>query len=86
MCLGVPGKIIEVYETNELKMGKIDFGGVIRESCLEYVPEANVGEYVIVHVGFAISLLSEKEANETLELLREIINIEEEIGPEVEAS
>ncbi len=86
MCLGVPGKIIEVYETNELKMGKIDFGGVIRESCLEYVPDAKVGEYVIVHVGFAISLLSEEEANETLELLREIINIEEEIGPEVEAS
>jgi hydrogenase expression/formation protein HypC len=86
MCLGVPGKIIEVYESNELKMGKIDFGGVIRESCLEYVPDANVGEYVIVHVGFAISLLSEEEANETLELLREIINIEEEIGPEVEAS
>ncbi|MFA9404692.1 MAG: HypC/HybG/HupF family hydrogenase formation chaperone [Anaerolineales bacterium] len=86
MCLGVPGKIIEVYESNELKMGKIDFGGVIRESCLEYVPDANVGEYVIVHVGFAISLLSEEEANETLELLREIINIEEEIGPEVETS
>ena len=86
MCLGVPGKIIEVYESNELKMGKIDFGGVIRESCLEYVPDAKVGEYVIVHVGFAISLLSEEEANETLELLREIINIEEEIGPEVEAS
>jgi len=86
MCLGVPGKIIEVYESNELKMGKIDFGGVVRESCLEYVPDANVGEYVIVHVGFAISLLSEEEANETLELLREIINIEEEIGPEVEAS
>ncbi len=86
MCLGVPGKIVEVYESNELKMGKIDFGGVIRESCLEYVPDANVGEYVIVHVGFAISLLSEEEANETLELLREIINIEEEIGPEVEAS
>jgi hydrogenase expression/formation protein HypC len=86
MCLGVPGKIIEVYESNELKMGKIDFGGVVRESCLEYVPDANVGEYVIVHVGFAISLLSEEEAHETLELLREIINIEEEIGPEVEAS
>ena len=86
MCLGVPGKIIEVYESNELKIGKIDFGGVIRESCLEYVLDANVGEYVIVHVGFAISLLSEEEAHETLELLREIINIEEEIGPEVEAS
>ena len=86
MCLGVPGRIIEVYESNDLKMGKIDFGGVVRESCLEYVPNANVGEYVIVHVGFAISLLSEEEAQETLELLREIINIEEEIGPEVEAS
>ena len=82
MCLGVPGKIIETYETNGLKMGKIDFGGVTREACLEYVPDAQVGEYTIIHVGFAISQLSEEEAQETLDLLREIANVEEELGIE----
>ena len=82
MCLGVPGKIVETYETNGLKMGKIDFGGVTREACLEYVPDAQVGEYTIIHVGFAISQLSEEEAQETLDLLREIANVEEELGIE----
>lgn len=84
MCLGVPGKITETYETNDLKMGKVDFGGVVREACLEYVPDAAVGEYVIVHVGFAISQLSEKEAQETLDMLREIVNIGEELGESAE--
>jgi hydrogenase expression/formation protein HypC len=82
MCLGVPGKIVETYEANGLKMGKIDFGGVTREACLEYVPEAQIGEYTVIHVGFAISLLSEEEAQETLQLLREIANVEEELGIE----
>ncbi|MCK5054740.1 MAG: HypC/HybG/HupF family hydrogenase formation chaperone [Anaerolineales bacterium] len=82
MCLGVPGKIKETYEANGLKMGKVDFGGVKREVCLEYVPETEVGQYVIVHVGFAISQMSEEEAEETLALLRQIIDIEEEVGPE----
>ncbi len=82
MCLGVPGKIVETYEANGLKMGKIDFGGVTREACLEYVPEAQIGEYTVIHVGFAISLLSEQEAQETLQLLREIANVEEELGIE----
>ncbi len=82
MCLGVPGKIIEMYETGDLKMGKIDFGGVTREACLDFVPEANLGDYTVIHVGFAISLLSEQEAQETLDLIREIINIEEELGIE----
>lgn len=82
MCLGVPGKIVETYETNGLKMGKIDFGGVTREACLEYVPDAQVGEYTVIHVGFAISQLSEEEAQDTLELLREIANVEEELGIE----
>ncbi|MBN8657890.1 MAG: HypC/HybG/HupF family hydrogenase formation chaperone, partial [Anaerolineae bacterium] len=59
MCLGVPGKIIDVYESNGLQMAKVDFGGIFREACLSYVPEAKVGEYCIIHVGFAISLLSE---------------------------
>jgi hydrogenase expression/formation protein HypC len=72
MCLGVPGKIVEIYTKDNLRMGRIDFGGVIREACLEYVPETEVGDYVVVHVGFAISRLSEEEAMETLELLREI--------------
>lgn len=80
MCLGVPGKIIEIYEKNGLKMAKVDFGGIFREACLDYVPQAQVGEYCVIHVGFAISLLSEAEAQETLDLLRQISNIEEELG------
>lgn len=78
MCLGVPGKIVEIYETDGLRMGKVDFGGVARETCLEYVPEAQLGQYVVIHVGFAISLLSEEEAQQTLELLQEIVNLDEE--------
>jgi hydrogenase expression/formation protein HypC len=64
-------------------MARVDFGGIFREACLDYVPEARVGDYCVIHVGFAISLLSEKEALETLELLKQISNIEDEIGPEV---
>lgn len=81
MCLGVPGKIVEIYEKAGLKMAKVDFGGVYREACLDYVPEAQVGEYCIIHVGFAISLLSDKEARETLDLFDEIARIEQEVGP-----
>jgi hydrogenase expression/formation protein HypC len=80
MCLGVPGKIIEIYMADTLRMGQIDFGGVKREACLEYVPEAKVGEYVVVHVGFAISRLSEEEAQETLKMLREISAFDEELS------
>ncbi len=72
MCLGVPGKITEVYESNGLLMGKIDFGGVTREACLAYVPEARIGDYAMIHVGFALNLLSEAEAQESLELLRQV--------------
>jgi hydrogenase expression/formation protein HypC len=79
MCLGVPGKIIEIYEANGLTMGKIDFGGVTREACLAYVPEARVGDYTIIHVGFALHLISEQEAQETLELIREIAE-QENVG------
>lgn len=73
MCLGVPGKIIEIYQKEGLRMATVDFSGVKREACLEHVPEAQVGEYAIIHVGFAISLLSEEEAQETLDLLRQVI-------------
>jgi len=82
MCLGVPGKIIKTYEDNGLQMAKVDFGGVVREACLSYVPEAQVGEYCIIHVGFAISLLSEIEAMETLDLLKQMGNLEEELASE----
>ena len=82
MCLGVPGKIVDVYESKGLQMAKVDFGGIFREACLSYVPEAKVGEYCIIHVGFAISLLSEKDAMETLELLRQMGSLEEELGKE----
>jgi len=80
MCLGIPGKIVEIYSIDGLQMGKIDFGGVIREACLAYVPEAKVGDYTLIHVGFAISLLKEEEAKESLELIKEIADIEDEIG------
>jgi len=73
MCLAVPGKIIEIYEKQELKMAKMDFSGVTREACIEHVPEAKVGDYAIIHVGFAISLLSEEEALESIDLIREIV-------------
>jgi hydrogenase expression/formation protein HypC len=80
MCLGIPGKIVEKYAKGGLQMAKVDFGGVFREACLTYVPEAKLGEYCIIHVGFAISLLSEPQAQETLDLLRQIGNLEEELG------
>ncbi len=82
MCLAVPARIEEIYPKDGLKMAKVDFGGVTREVCLDYVPEAKVGEFCIVHVGFAISLLSEQEAQETLTMLKDIASLEEELGPE----
>jgi hydrogenase expression/formation protein HypC len=81
MCLGVPAKIVEVYESNGLAMGKVDFGGVTQEVCLAYVPEARVGQYAVIHVGFAINLLDEEEALATLELLKQIGEYEPESKP-----
>ena len=81
MCLGVPGKIIDIYEKSGLQMAKVDFGaGVTRECCLAYIPEAKVGDYTVIHVGFALNILDEKEALETLDLFRQI----EEVGQELE--
>jgi hydrogenase expression/formation protein HypC len=78
MCLAIPGKILEIYETNGLLMGTIDFGGVTREVCLSYVPEAKVGDYTIIHVGFALNLIDEKEALQTLTFLEEISKLDAE--------
>jgi hydrogenase expression/formation protein HypC len=80
MCLGVPGKVLEVYDQNGMRMAQVDFGGVRREVCLAYVPEVEVGDYAIVHVGFAISRLDEAEAMATLALLQELGAFEEELG------
>jgi hydrogenase expression/formation protein HypC len=72
MCLGVPGKIVELFEQSDLPMGKVEFGGIRKEVCLAYTPEAQVGDYVLVHVGFAISRIDEHEAQETLDLLNQL--------------
>ena len=69
MCLALPGKILSISHDAELPMGEIDFSGVKKQVCLVYTPEAQIGDYVIVHVGFAISILNEKRAQDTLELL-----------------
>ena len=85
MCLGVPGKVIEVTEIGGIRMGKIDFAGIVKEACLAYVPEVEVGDYTIIHVGFAISKLDEKSAQEPLALFREMGMLEEELGESIES-
>jgi hydrogenase expression/formation protein HypC len=72
MCLAVPGKILEIYEQDGLRMGKLEFGGTIRKACLQYVPEAQVNHYALVHVGFALATIEEDEAERQLALLRAI--------------
>ncbi len=72
MCLGIPGKILSVYDDHGTKMAKLDFGGVTREACIEVIPEAKPGDWTIVHAGFALNLLSEAEARETLDILEEM--------------
>ena len=72
MCLGIPGKILDTHENGSLIMGRIDYGGVVKDACLAYVPDAKPGDYVLVHAGFALNVLSPDEAEETLKLFREI--------------
>jgi hydrogenase expression/formation protein HypC len=74
MCLAIPGKVIEIATENGLKVGRIDFSGAVYKTCLEYVPEVTVGQYVLVHAGFAISVVNEEEARETLQLWDELIH------------
>ena len=78
MCLAIPGKIVDKQERDGALLGRVDFGGVIREVHLDFVPEAQVGEYVIVHVGFALNRLNEEEAQRTFEILKEMGALEEE--------
>lgn len=85
MCLGVPGKIVEIYTDRGLRMCKVDFGGVLREVCIETLSDVKVGDYTIVHAGFALSILNEAEAQETLDLLREMSMLDEELGTQADA-
>jgi hydrogenase expression/formation protein HypC len=80
MCLGIPGRITEIRDDGGLVMCKVDFGGVRKDACLAYYPDAKVGEYVIVHVGFAISKVDEAEALKTLEILATMGAIEPELA------
>jgi len=81
MCLAVPGKVVEIEGGGELRMGKVDFAGVQRQACLAYVPEVKLGDYVLVHVGFAISRIDEQQALETLAALREMGELAELDSP-----
>jgi hydrogenase expression/formation protein HypC len=69
MCLGVPGKVVRLFDDNGLSMGEVDFGGVVRKVCMAYVPEARVGDFAVIHAGFAISRLDADEAERTLGLI-----------------
>ncbi len=81
MCLGIPGQVISRYEVDGLLMGKVDFGGIVKEVCLAYVPDIQIGEYTIVHVGFAITQLDEQSAQETLALFNQLDVINQELDP-----
>ena len=88
MCLGIPGKVTEIRDEAGLAMGKVDFGGVRKDACLAYLPDIALGDYVIVHVGFAISKVDEAEALKTLEILEEmgVMDAElETLGPGMDA-
>ena len=79
MCLAVPGKIVSIDESNpELKMAKVNFGGVSKDVCIQWLDDVNIGDYVLVHVGFALNKVDEKDAEETLRILREMGDIEDE--------
>jgi hydrogenase expression/formation protein HypC len=82
MCLAIPGKVIEVYEDHGLRMGRVDFGGTVRRACLEHVPEAELGDYVLVHVGFALSRVDPDEARRTYDLLEELGQLGELEAPD----
>jgi hydrogenase expression/formation protein HypC len=70
MCLGIPGRVVQTYREHDVLMGKVDFGGVLKRACLEHVPQTNVGDYVLVHVGFALQRLDEVEARRVFDFLQ----------------
>ncbi|HTX75769.1 MAG TPA: HypC/HybG/HupF family hydrogenase formation chaperone [Terracidiphilus sp.] len=85
MCLAIPGRVEEITEDGLIRMGRVNFGGVVKRVCLDYVPEIVVGDYTLVHVGFALTKVDEKEAEETLETFRQMGVLEQEFESEEEA-
>jgi hydrogenase expression/formation protein HypC len=83
MCLAIPGKILDTQELNGIRFGNVQFGGITRQAFLDFVPDAGPGDFVMVHVGFAISKVDEAEAARTYELLEKVGLVAEELGPEV---
>lgn len=73
MCLAIPGKVVEIYEEVGLKMGKIDYAGTVSKVCLEYIPDIQIGQYTIVHAGFALSIIDEEEAVKSYEAWEELV-------------
>lgn len=86
MCLAIPGRVTETFSNHGMQMARVQFGGVSREACLEYVPDTQVGDYVLVHVGFAISRVNEEEARRTYEALADLNQLAELDVPEVPES
>ena len=83
MCLAIPGKVVKIYEENNLMMGTVDYSGTTNTVCLAYVPEVTIGQYVIVHAGFALNIIDEEEANKTFALWDEIAQKTAEDGHDI---
>jgi hydrogenase expression/formation protein HypC len=83
MCLAVPGQVKEIYESMGMRMGRVSFGGIVKEVCLAYLPEIEIVDYTIVHVGFAITKVDEESAKQTLEAYRWMGLLDEEFGEPV---
>jgi len=85
MCLAVPGRVESIRDEDGIRIGEVNFGGVVKKVCLDYVPEIAVGDYTVVHVGFAISKLDRESAEKTLDLFRQMGALQEEMASEEEA-
>ncbi len=81
MCLAIPGRILQISLADGVRMGKVEFGGIVRQVCLDFVPRAGVGDYVMVHVGFAISQMDREEAERTYEALSSAGLLRQELEP-----
>jgi hydrogenase expression/formation protein HypC len=86
MCLAIPGKILDISNKDGLRAGRVEFGGMVNQVCLNFVPEANVGDYVVVHVGFALSRVDREEAERTYQLLEAMGLLEDELSPSAQGA
>ncbi len=84
MCLAIPGRIVDLHQAHGVRMAKVEFGGISREACLEYLPEAGIGDFVMIHVGFAISKVDEEEAARSYRYLEEMDQLAELGAAEME--